>query len=115
MSQLHRQLLASFLAEIEPIALKTLETAATLVVPAAAPLIDVALEAGDALVHPMIAAGAAPVSPIPAPQAPPAVAAPPTPPAEIAGAGQIEAAVATAPTVADVVAALQATLAQFAK
>jgi hypothetical protein len=113
-SQLHRQLLASFLAEIEPIALKTLETAATLVAPAAAPLIDVALEAGDALVHPMIAAGAASVSPFPAPQSVPAPVASSVPPAEIAGAGQVEAA-AAAPTVADVVAALQATLAQFAK
>lgn len=72
MSLLHRQLVAQILADIEPVVLHGLEAAAAAFVPAAAPVVDMALEAGDAAVranNPGYFAAAAPAAPAPAPAA----------------------------------------------
>jgi hypothetical protein len=51
MSMLHRQLLSQILADIEPVVLHGLEAATAAFLPAAAPVVDMALEAGDAAVR----------------------------------------------------------------
>jgi hypothetical protein len=111
MSLLHRNLFASFVAEIEPIVLKTLESAAVLAGPAA-PLVTEALQIADAAVRANNSGegqvfgpqAAQPVSPFPAPAAAPAPV--PAPAVAVAAVAQ-----PTAPAAAPDFAALKARVA----
>lgn len=87
MSLLHRQLLASafqeMMAKFEPIVKDTLETAAAIVTPAAAPAIDAVIEVADKVLMPSAAPGAITsdhvAAAVAASSAPSAATAPPAP------------------------------------
>jgi hypothetical protein len=105
MSLLHRSLLAQIMAAIDPV----VEAGVSAFVPggaALAPLVKMGMEAGEGVADSLSGGSTADAPAAPAPTAPAAPAAPSAAPAP--------AAPAPAPTVADLVAALSAVLAQFA-
>jgi pyruvate dehydrogenase E2 component (dihydrolipoamide acetyltransferase) len=105
MSLLHRSLLAQIMAAIDPV----VEAGVAAFVPggaAIAPLVKMGMEAGENVADSVSGGGTADAPAAPAPTAPAAPVAP--------AAAPVAAPAAPAPTVADLVAALSAVLAQFA-